>query len=150
MLMRVERERIKKANVQRARVAKERKEKNMGGKDGEGDRKGEKEQGVDCRKGEEKHGRETMKNKTGRVRRGMKALREIKRYQTSTDLLIKRLPFQRVVQEIAQNIRTDLRFQSMAIMALQEAGEALLVGLLEPANLCTVHMKRVTVMPKDI
>ena len=66
------------------------------------------------------------------------------------DLLIRRLPFQRVVREIAQNIRTDLQFQSMAIMTLQEAGQAFLVGLLEQSNLHVVHMKRVTVMPKDI
>ena len=58
------------------------------------------------------------------MKRGMKALKEIRRYQTSTDLLIRRLPFQRVVREISQNIRTDLRFQSMAIMVLQKAGEA--------------------------
>ena len=88
-LMRAERETIKKANTKRVRVARERKEKKMSGKDGEGDGKDEKEQGVDCEKGEEKWGRETMKNKMGRVRRGMKALREIKKYQTSADLLIR-------------------------------------------------------------
>ena len=131
------------------RVARERKEKRMSGKEGEGDRKDEKEQGVNHGKGEEKQGKEIMQNKMGKVRRGVKALREIKRYQTSIDLLNRRLPFQRVVQEIAQSIRTDLRFQSTAIVALQEAGEAFLVGLLEQTNLCMVHTKRVTV-PKDI
>ena len=59
--------------------------------------------------------------------RGIKALKEIKKYQTSTDLLVRRLPFQRVVREITQNIRADLHFQSTAIMALQEAGEAFLI-----------------------
>ena len=65
-------------------------------------------------------------------------------------MLIRRLPFQRVVREIAQTIRADLRFQSMAIIALQEMGEAFLLGLLEQSNLCVIHAKWVTVMPKDI
>ena len=80
----------------------------------------------------------------------MKALKEIKKYQPSTELLIRRLPFQRVVREVAQNIRSDLRFQSVAIMALQEAGETFLVGLFEQVNLCTIHARRVAVMPKDV
>ena len=83
------------------------------------------------------------------MRRGIKALNEIKKYQTITDLLI-RLPFQRVVREIAQAIWADLCFQSTAIMALQEAGEAVLVGLLEQSNLCAVQAKCVMVMLKDI
>ena len=82
---------------------------------------------------------------------GTVALREIQRYQKSTELLIWKLPFQRLVREIAQNLtKTDIRFQSGAIMALQEASEAYLVGLLEDSNLCAVHAKRVTIMPKDI
>ena len=88
---------MKKANAQRAKVTRERKEKKMSGKDGKGDRKDEKEQGLDSGKGEDRQGRETMKNKTEKVRMGIKALREIKRYQTSNDLLIRKLPFQRVV-----------------------------------------------------
>ena len=72
---------------------------------------------------------------------GLKALQEIKKYQSTTDMLISKLPFQRVVREIAQTIREDLQFQSMAIMALQEGGEALLVGLLEQVNLCVIHAK---------
>ena len=67
-----------------------------------------------------------------------------------TELLIWRLPFQRVVKEIAQGMRTDLCFQTMAVMALQDVGEAFLVGLLEQANLCAIHTKHVTIMPKDI
>ena len=63
---------------------------------------------------------------------------------------MQRLSFQRLLWEIAQGIRADLRFQSTAIMALQEAGEAFLVGLLEQANLCTIHTKCLTIMPKDI
>ncbi|KAM9073929.1 histone H3.1-like, partial [Megaptera novaeangliae] len=78
------------------------------------------------------------------------ALREIRRYQKSTELLIRKLPFQRLVREIAQDFKTDLRFQSSAVMALQEACEAYLVGLFEDTNLCAIHAKRVTIMPKDI
>ncbi|RLN44646.1 hypothetical protein BBJ29_001166 [Phytophthora kernoviae] len=77
-------------------------------------------------------------------------LREIRKYQKSTDLLIRKLPFQRLVREIAQDYKTDLRFQSTAILALQEASEAYLVGLFEDTNLCAIHAKRVTIMPKDI
>ena len=54
------------------------------------------------------------------------------------------------VREIAQDFKTDLRFQSSAVMALQEASEAYLVGLFEDTNLCAIHAKRVTIMPKDI
>ena len=75
---------------------------------------------------------------------------EIRRYQKSTELLIRKLPFQRLVREIAQDFKTDLRFQSSAVMALQEACEAYLVGLFEDTNLCAIHAKRVTIMPKDI
>ena len=84
------------------------------------------------------------------MRRGIKALKDIKKYQVSTDLLIRRLPFQRVAREITQGMRLDMRFQSTAIMALQEAGEAFLIGLLEQFNLCVVHTKQVTVPTKDI
>ena len=78
------------------------------------------------------------------------ALREVRRYQKSTELLIRKPPFQRLVREIAQGFNTDLRFQSAAIGALQEAGEAYLVGLFEDPNLCAMHGKRVTIIPKDI
>lgn len=54
------------------------------------------------------------------------------------------------VREIAQDFKPDLRFQSAAIGALQEAAEAYLVGLFEDTNLCAIHAKRVTIMPKDI
>ncbi|GAB1297992.1 Histone H3.2 [Apodemus speciosus] len=67
--------------------------------------------------------------KPHRYRPGTVALREIRRYQKSTELLIRKLPFQRLVREIAQDFKTDLRFQSSAVMALQEASEAYLVGL---------------------
>ena len=83
-------------------------------------------------------------------RPGTKALQEIRRYQKSTDLLISKLPFQRLVKEIGQNYKQDLRFQSSAIMFLQEASEAYLVGLFEDMNLCAIHAGRVTVKPKDL
>ncbi|TRZ10697.1 hypothetical protein HGM15179_016395 [Zosterops borbonicus] len=80
--------------------------------------------------------------KPHRYRPGTVALREIRRYQKSTELLIRKLPFQRLVREIAQDFKTDLRFQSSAVMALQEASEAYLVGLFEDTNLCAIHAKR--------
>ncbi|XP_074364006.1 histone H3.3-like [Apium graveolens] len=81
---------------------------------------------------------------------GTVALREIRKYQKTTELLILKLPFQRLVREIAQGIKSDLCFQSHAVLALQEASEAYLVGLFHDANLCLIHAKLVTIMPKDI
>jgi len=94
--------------------------------------------------------REGYVKKPHRFRAGTVALREIRKYQKSTDLLIRKLPFQRLVREIAQDFKTDLRFQSHAVLALQEAAEAYLVGLFEDTNLCAIHAKRVTIMPKDV
>ena len=92
-----------------------------------------------------------------RYRPGTVALKQIRQYQKSTELLIRKLPFQRLVREIAcdsEVIKSPLcgkvRFQSAAVMALQEAAEAYLVGLFEDTNLCAIHAKRVTIMPKDI
>lgn len=85
-----------------------------------------------------------------RYRPGTVALREIRRYQKSTDLLIRKLPFQRLVREIATEFKSDLRFQSTAILALQEAAESYLIGLFEDTNLCAFHAKRVTIMVKDM
>ena len=85
-----------------------------------------------------------------RFRPGTVALREIRRYQKSTDLLIRKLPFQRLVREVAQTFKTDLRFQGSAIAALQEAAEAFLVDLFGDTNLCAIHAKRVTVMRTDM
>ena len=85
-----------------------------------------------------------------RFRPGTVALREIRKYQKSTELLIRRRPFMRLVREIAQDIKLELRFQASAMEALQEATEAYLVGLFEDSNLCAIHAKRVTIMPKDI
>ena len=88
--------------------------------------------------------------KAKRWRPGTVALREIRRYQKSTELLIRKLPFQRLVKEVTQDMGREVRFQSHAIMALQEASEAYLVSLFEDANLCAIHAKRVTIMPKDL
>ena len=88
--------------------------------------------------------------KPPRYRPGTVALREIRRYQKSTDLLIRKAPFQRLVKEIAQGIKENARFQSTAVLALQEASEYYLVGLFEDTNMCAIHGKRVTIMPKDM
>ena len=88
--------------------------------------------------------------KPHRYRPGTVALREIRRYQKTAELLIRKLPFQRLVKEIAQQFASDLRFQGTAVLALQEASEAYLVGLFEHTGLCAIHAKRVTIMPKDI
>ena len=85
-----------------------------------------------------------------RYRPGTVALREIRRYQKTTDLLIRKLPFQRLVREIAQDFKSDIKFQGSALLALQEASEGYLVPLFEDTNLCAIHGKRVTIMPKDI
>ena len=92
-----------------------------------------------------------------RFRPGTVALKEIRRYQKSTELLIRKLPFQRLVREISGDHKVitsplcgKVRFQSLAIAALQEASEAYLVRLFEDTNLCAIHAKRVTIMPKDI
>ena len=88
--------------------------------------------------------------KPHRYKPGTVALREIRRYQKSTDLLIRKLPFQRLVREISREYKADLRFQSSAVLAIQEAAEAYLVGLFEDTNLCAIHAKRVTIMAKDM
>lgn len=90
--------------------------------------------------------------KRRRFRPGTVALREIRRYQASTELIINKRGFLRFVREVAQDVtkNNNLRFQSTAVLALQEASEAYLVGLYEDANLCAIHAKRVTLMPSDM
>lgn len=108
-----------------------------------------------------------------RYRPGTVALREIRKYQKSTEVLLKlstvkvtcfecrcvfclelpvirKAPFQRVVRQIVMGKQLSLRFQSSALLALQQEAEAYIVGLFEDCNLCAIHAKRVTVMPKDI
>ena len=88
--------------------------------------------------------------KPHRFRPGTVALREIRKYQKSTNLLLRRQPFQRLVREVAADFKSDLRFQQTAVQALQEACEAHMVGLFEDTNLCAVHARRVTIMPRDL
>jgi len=90
------------------------------------------------------------RRKPHRYRPGTVALREIRRFQKTDNLLIRRMPFQRLVREIAQDFKTDLRFQGSAVLALQEASEAYLVGLFEDTNLCAIHANRVTITWKDM
>jgi len=90
------------------------------------------------------------KKRPHRWRPGTKALQEIRRYQKSTELLIRKLPFTRLVKEIAQDMGFEFRWGLTAIAALQEASEAYLTGLFEDSNLCAIHAKRVTIMPKDM
>ncbi|KAK5309116.1 histone H3.1 [Exophiala xenobiotica] len=85
-----------------------------------------------------------------RYKPGTVALREIRRYQRSTEVLIRKLPFQRLVREIAQDYKAELRFQSSAIRALQEATEAYLCGLFEDTQGCAIHAKRVTIQSRDM
>jgi histone H3 len=99
-------------------------------------------------------GNEGGVKKPHKFRPGTVALREIRRYQKSTDVLIRKLPFARLVRElsVSKNPREDapMRFQASAVAALQEAAEAYLVGMFEDTNLCAIHARRVTIMPKDM
>lgn len=88
--------------------------------------------------------------KPHRFKPGTVALREIRKYQKSTENLIRKAPFQRLCREIAQNIIHDIRFRPEAIEALQQASEDYLVHLMEDTNLCAIHAKRVTVQMKDL
>ncbi|WPK24212.1 hypothetical protein PUMCH_001477 [Australozyma saopauloensis] len=91
--------------------------------------------------------------KRRRYRPGTKALKEIRQYQKSTDLLLRRLPFARLIREIAISMLGQhyvVRWQSQALLCLQEAAEAFLVGLFEHTNLCALHCGRVTIMPRDM
>ncbi|KAJ5166348.1 uncharacterized protein N7482_005129 [Penicillium canariense] len=97
----------------------------------------------------------TPTGKRRRYKPGTVALKEIRRYQRSYDLLIAKLPFARLVREVAldllpADVGAELRWQSHAIQALQEAAEAFMVHLFEDTNLCAIHAKRVTIMQKDI
>jgi histone H3/H4 len=109
--------------------------------------------------------------KKRRARPGMRALREIRHFQKTTQLLLRKLPFARVVREVyspqaqrwnspylnflyyqvCMNLSPSaFRWQASALEALQNAAEDYLVKLFEDANLCCLHAKRVTIMPRDI
>jgi histone H3 len=103
-----------------------------------------------------KAAQELSKRRMGGVKKphhyppGTVALCKICKYQKSTELLIRKAPFQRLVRKIAINIKLDLRMQSTALLALQEASEAYLIRLFEDTNECALHGKHVTIMPKDM
>ena len=90
-------------------------------------------------------------NKPRRYRPGTLAIREIRKFQKSTDLLIRKLPFARLVREICNELSMyPMRWTAEALLALQESSEDFLVHLFEDCNLCAIHAKRVTIMPKDL
>ena len=105
-----------------------------------------KEQILECHKARLKGQRVVHR----RFRPRMMALKEIRHYQKFTGFLIRKLPFQRLVREITIDVAQEMRFQSLALLALQEAAEAYLVGLFEDTNLCAIHARLVTILPKDI
>ena len=95
-------------------------------------------------------GNPSAQHQPHRYRPGTVALREIWKYQKSTDLLICKLPFQCLVHEILQGFNMEFRVTPAMVMALQEAAEAYLVQLLEDSNLCAIHAKHITIQLKDI
>ena len=106
--------------------------------------------GARCRGGKEPR---TDAKKPRRYRLGTVALRDIRRYQRTMELLIRRAPFDCLVREIVQDMQHGgfvLRVSPAVVTVLQEAAEAYLVLLFEDTNLCTIHAKRVTIMPQDI
>eukprot|EP00966_Prymnesium_polylepis_P316432 7311598-Prymnesium_polylepis.1 len=94
--------------------------------------------------------------KKHRFRPGTVALREIRKYQKGTELLIRKLPFQRFVRELANDVTNMVshpqgyRWQSGAVIALQEAAESYIVHLFEVTQLNAIHAKRVTIFVKDV
>jgi histone H3 len=88
--------------------------------------------------------------KAHKWRPGTVALREIRKYQKSTELLLRKAPFQRLVRELATAHKDGLRFQSSAVQAIQESTESYIISLLSDTNLCAIHGRRVTIMAKDV
>ena len=95
--------------------------------------------------------------KAHRYKPGTKALQEIRKYQKSTNLLIRKAPFGRLCRQLASSVQRqgvfqhqEYRWQAGALMALQEAAEAFLVSLFEDSMLCAIHSKRVTLMKRDL
>ena len=103
-----------------------------------------------CKKQAPKHHAAKTKNKSKNSNQKIKALNEVKKYQETTDLLIKGLPFQRLVRNIAMQYNTEIRFQRAAIEALEEGSEALLVKLFELTNILASHAKRITILKRDV
>ena len=92
----------------------------------------------------------TEKKKKRRYKPGTVALREIRQYQKGYDLMLPKLPFQRLVREVAQKIKPDLRFQSAALVAIQEAAEMYIIRVFKETNLCAIHAGRVMITPQDM
>ena len=88
--------------------------------------------------------------RTHRFRPGTVALRQIRKFQRGTELLIRKAPFQRLVRESAQQQKDGLRWAASAVAAVQEATESYIISLLSDANLCALHSRRVTAMPRDL
>lgn len=99
---------------------------------------------------QEGQGRSPAEKRQHRWRPGTVALREVRRFQKSTELLIQRAPFRRLVREIMSSLKDGMRVRSSALEAIQDASENYIVGVLNDANLCTIHAKRVTLFPKDL
>ncbi|KIV80462.1 hypothetical protein PV11_07960 [Exophiala sideris] len=92
----------------------------------------------------------TKKSGANRYKRDTVALREIRRYQMHAGLLIGKKPFHRLVREISQDYKSDLRFQTSAMGALQESAEAYIVSMFEDTNLCAIHAKRDKIKAVDM
>jgi len=99
---------------------------------------------------QKKNKKEGSVKKPHRYRPGTVALREIRKYQASTELLIRRKPFERLVREISTEMKSDIRWQTSAVLALQEAAESYIVSIMEDTLLCAIHAKRVMIKPKDM
>lgn len=100
----------------------------------------------------ENTGGDGEKTKTKRrYKPGTLALKEIRKFQKSTELLIRKAPFCRLVREISNEVSPEpFRYTAESLLAIQEATEDFLVHLFEDCNLCAIHAKRVTIMPKDL
>ncbi|MCO5613450.1 hypothetical protein L7F22_067726 [Adiantum nelumboides] len=79
-----------------------------------------------------------------------KAFQEIKHYKKCTELLIRKVPFARLCKEVLQGYNAELRMGVVGLEAIQEAAEQYLTSIFEDTNLCAIHAKRITIMPKDI
>lgn len=147
-----EREASAAAAAERDRVAQEQREASSSSSRGRttGRQRGRKSQPKARKTTRSGQQQQQKTRKPHRYRPGTRALMEIRRYQKSTELLLRKLPFSRLVREITQDFRQDLCFESSAMLALQEASEAYLIGLMEDTNLCAIHAKRITIQPKDI
>ena len=112
----------------------------------------ERQQRREQRQGQRQEQEQEQPKRRRRFHPGTVALREIRKYQKSTQFLIRKLPFQRLVREIMADFSTNtaLRITGTALEALQDATEAYLVGVFEDTNLCALHANRVTIQPKDM